>query len=97
MQPSTLIALGKYHALAGLASKDTGHHFINSCVGNTTHGHFIFFSDLILEFRVAAEAHRGKTTVYFGCVDVLRREKFDKVSLGRDLTSVLFLEGFGLS
>lgn len=52
-----LIALGKDHALARLASEDTGHDFVGSRVGNTTHRHFIFFSDLIFEFRVAAEAH----------------------------------------
>ena len=52
-----LIALGEDHALAGLAGEDTGHHFVSSRVGNTTHRHFIFFGDLIFEFRVAAEAH----------------------------------------
>ena len=52
-----LIALGKDHALARLAGEDTGHHFVGSRVGNTTHRHFIFFGDLIFEFRVAAKAH----------------------------------------
>ena len=52
-----LIALGKDHALASLASEDTRHDFVGSRVGNTTHRHFIFFGDLIFEFGIAAEAH----------------------------------------
>ena len=52
-----LIALGKDHALAGLTGEDTRHHFVSSSVGNTTHSNFIFFGDLMFEFRFAAESH----------------------------------------